>query len=98
VTSTYAELKKQIAELEQAAHVARKAETVEAIWKIQTIMMDYGLTVADIDNKGKTKSLKSKVTVPVQFRNPETNQTWTGRGRVPRWLDGKDREQYRVKS
>lgn len=98
MTSTYAELKKQIAELEQAAHAARKAETAEAISKIQTIMMDYGLTVADIDNKGKTKSLKSKVTVPVQFMNPETNQTWTGRGRVPRWLDGKDREQYRVKS
>ena len=96
MTATYAELKKQIAELEQAAHSARKAEKAEAISKIQTIMNDYGLTVADIDSKGKSKPPKAKTTVAVQFLNPETNDTWTGRGRVPRWLDGKDREQYRV--
>jgi DNA-binding protein H-NS len=55
VTATYAELKKQIAELEQAAHAARKAETAEAISKIQSIMSDYGLTIADIDSKAKLK-------------------------------------------
>jgi DNA-binding protein H-NS len=98
VTATYAELKKQIAELEQAAHAARKAETAVAISKIQSIMSGYGLTIADINNKVKSKSTKAKVAVPVQFLNPETNQTWSGRGRVPRWLDGKDRDVYRVKS
>ncbi|MFS2135772.1 H-NS family nucleoid-associated regulatory protein [Duganella sp. Dugasp56] len=97
MTTTYAELKKQIAELEQAANAARKAETAEAISKIQSIMNDYGLTVADIDSK-KSRSVKSRTTVPVQFVNPETNETWTGRGRAPRWLDGKDRERYRIKS
>jgi len=98
MTSTYAELKKQIAELEHAANAARKSEIAEAISKIQAIMNEYGLTVADIDGKGKLKSPKTKAAVPVQFVNPETNETWTGRGRAPRWLDGKDREQYRVKS
>lgn len=97
MTTTYAELKKQIAELEKAANAARKAETAEAISKVQSIMNDYGLTIADIDSK-KPKSIKSKTSVPVQFVNPDTNETWTGRGRVPRWLDGKDREQYRIKS
>lgn len=98
MTATYAELKKQIAELEHAANAARKTEMAKAISKIQSIMSDYGLTVADLDNKGKLKPPKVKATVPVQFVNPETNQTWTGRGRAPRWLDGKDREQYRTKS
>ena len=97
MTVTYAELKKQIAELEQAANTARKTETAEAISKIQAIMNEYGLTVADIDGKGKLKSPKAKTAVPVQFMNPETGEQWTGRGRAPRWLDGKDREHYRVK-
>jgi DNA-binding protein H-NS len=97
MTTTYAELKKQIAELERAADSARKAETAEAISKIQAIMNEYGLTVADIDSKAKLKSAKVK-TVPAQFLNPETNETWTGRGRAPRWLEGKDREQYRIKA
>jgi DNA-binding protein H-NS len=98
VTVTYAELKKQIAELERAADTARKAETAEAISKIKAIMNDYGLTVTDIDSKGKSKAAKPKTTVAAQFVNPETHETWTGRGRAPRWLDGKDREQYRIKS
>lgn len=99
MTATYAELKKQIAELEQQAMVARKAETTNAVAQIQAIMSEYGLTIADIEGKGKGKSkiAKAKTSVPVQFKNPETNETWTGRGRAPRWLDGKDKETYRIK-
>jgi hypothetical protein len=26
----------------------------------------------------------------VKFRNPATGETWSGRGRAPRWLDGKN--------
>jgi DNA-binding protein H-NS len=97
MSATYAELKQQIAELERAAAAARKNETAHAIAQVQQLMSDYGLSIADIDSKGRSKTLKATATVPPKFKNPETNETWTGRGRAPRWLDGKDKEAYRIK-
>lgn len=35
--------------------------------------------------KPATKGRKGAV-VPPKYRNPETGETWTGRGRSPRWL------------
>lgn len=37
---------------------------------------------------GKTKSNKPKS--PAKYRNPETGQFWSGRGRRPAWLVGVD--------
>lgn len=43
----------------------------------------------------------AKKPVPIRYRDPETNDTWTGRGRPPRWLvkrteQGKRREDYLI--
>ncbi len=35
--------------------------------------------------------------VAIKYRDPETNKTWTGRGKPPLWIAGKDREQFLVK-
>ena len=32
-----------------------------------------------------------------KFRNPETGDTWSGRGREPGWLKGKNRQDFAVK-
>jgi len=97
MSATYAELKQQIAELERAAAAARKNETAHAIAQVQQLMSDYGLSIADIDTKSRSKNVKVGNTVAPKYKNPETNETWTGRGRAPRWLDGKDKEEYRIK-
>ena len=39
--------------------------------------------------------------VPVKFRDPESGDAWTGRGRTPRWLvaheaQGRSREEFKV--
>lgn len=31
-------------------------------------------------------AVKGKSVVPAKYRNPETGETWTGRGRAPRWM------------
>ena len=31
-----------------------------------------------------------------QFRDPTTGNVWSGRGPRPRWLKGKDPEQFRI--
>lgn len=33
----------------------------------------------------------------VRYRDPISGATWSGRGRPPRWLDGKEREKFAVK-
>ena len=32
--------------------------------------------------------------VSPKYRNPETGDTWTGRGREPGWIKGKNREEF----
>jgi DNA-binding protein H-NS len=35
-------------------------------------------------------------TVAAKFRNPETGATWSGRGREPTWIKGKNREEFKI--
>lgn len=29
-----------------------------------------------------------------RYRNPKTGETWSGRGRPPRWIEGRDRKPF----
>lgn len=60
-------------------------------------MKEHGLTLADLGGVAKAKVVKVRQPVAAQFRNAETGEEWTGRDRAPRWLDGKDKEQFRIK-
>lgn len=95
--TTYQEYKAKIAELENLAESARKNEMSAAKEKISAIMRDYGLTLADLGGVDKSKSTKSRAPVPNKYRDDATGQTWTGRGRSPKWLEGKDKAQYLIK-
>lgn len=45
---------------------------------------DYGITVGDLG--GSDKTAKTRKIVAAEYRNPATNEAWSGRGRMPRWL------------
>lgn len=94
--STYQEYTAKIAELQQLAEAARKNEIAGAKAQIAAIMKDYGLTVEDLGG-AKTKTVKTLVPVAVKYRDDATGETWTGRGRAPKWLEGKDKNQYLIK-
>ncbi len=51
--------------------------------------------------KDKAKPAKTRKPVAVKYRNPETRETWTGRGKAPKWLAameaaGRKREEFAV--
>lgn len=96
--TTYQEYKQQIAELENLAEVARKNEIAAAKDKIGSIMRDFNLTLADLGHITKVKVAKNRSPVPIKYRDDATGETWTGRGRAPKWLHGKDKNDYVVKS
>ncbi|OYO31343.1 H-NS family nucleoid-associated regulatory protein [Janthinobacterium sp. PC23-8] len=95
--TSYAEYVEQIAKLQSLAEAARKNEISGAIQKIKDLMQQYGITVDDLSSGTRKKAAKIKGKVAAQFKNPETGETWSGRGRAPRWLDGKDRDAYSIK-
>lgn len=95
--STYAEIKAQIAELENKAKEARAVELAAAKEQIAEIMRTYGLTLADLGGGVKARDVKARQLVPAKYRNGATGETWTGRGRSPLWLAGKNRDEFLIK-
>jgi DNA-binding protein H-NS len=93
--ATFKEIQNQIAELQRAAEEARANEVQGAIEQIRTLMADYDLSMDDIAG-AKKRGPKGKAGAKVQFQDDEGN-TWSGRGRMPGWLQGKDKEQFRVR-
>lgn len=94
--STYQEYQAQIANLQALASEARRTEVAAAKEQIRQIMAQYGLTVADLVEGRRGGKGKAHQSVPVKYRDSASGQEWTGRGRAPKWIDGKDREQFRV--
>lgn len=95
--STYKELLAQRDELEKRIAEMRKAETADAIQKAKALIAQFELTAEDIFSapSRKNKSSSSSPVAP-KYRNPETGETWTGRGKPPLWIRDKDREQFKI--
>ena len=100
MTNTYKELLIQREALEQAIASARQQELAEAIRKSRELVSEFGLTVQDIFPAGRGASKSSGKSsggkVSAKYRDPATGQTWTGRGKAPKWIDGKDRAQFLI--
>ena len=86
------ELLAQKEALEQQISQLKKAERTDALQNARTLIETYDLTVEELFGKQKSATKP----VAVKYRNPETGETWTGRGRAPRWLEGKNREDFSV--
>ena len=83
--TTYKELKAQAEALLKQAEVARRAEIASVVAEIQARMKEYGITLDDL--KGGAKKTKARTTaVAAKYRNPATGESWSGRGRAPKWL------------
>lgn len=96
--STYKELLQQRENLEKQIQEARQRENQEAIAKVRALVADFELTADDIFGSPR-KAAKGGGTgqkVAPKYRNPATNDTWTGRGKPPKWIEGKDRAPYLI--
>ena len=92
--SSYKELLQQRADLEKAIHDARTAELADAVGKARALVAEYELTQEDVFPSTKRTGPKSGGIVAPKYRDPATGQTWTGRGKPPKWIADKDREQF----
>jgi len=92
------ELLAQKAALEKNIAEAQRTAKADAIAKVKALMAEYGLTAADLAGKaaGVPKADAGKK-VAAKYRDPSTGQTWTGRGRAPKWLEGKNKDDFLIK-
>lgn len=91
--TTVAQLLAQKAALEAQIEAARKAENAEAIAQVKALIAEHGLTQQDIFG-GAKRGRKASGLVAAKYRDPATGATWTGRGKAPKWIEGKDRTQF----
>ena len=96
--STYKELLEKKAALDAEIEAARKEEIGAAVSMVRELIAEFDLTERDIfgGSRSSASSLKIKKPVAAKYRNPATGETWTGRGKAPKWIDGQEREQYLI--
>ena len=92
--STYKELLKQREVLEQQIKDARQREIAQAVTQVRSLVAEFGLTAQDVFPSGKSRGGSVHAKVAAKYRNPATGDTWTGRGKPPKWIQGQDRAKF----
>lgn len=82
--------------MKKKAASARSAELEDAKARIIEIMNTYGLTLADLPVGFVKSKLKKTKTIAAKYKDPVSGATWTGRGRAPLWLKGKDKDAFLI--
>jgi len=90
------ELLKQQQMLALQIEDARRSETSEVLAKIRAQVQQYNLTANDVFPSGGRRRGKPLGKVAPKYRDPSTGKTWTGRGKAPKWIEGKDRDQFLI--
>jgi DNA-binding protein H-NS len=92
--SNYDELIEQRKLLDQQILAIQQKEKQEAIELIKIMIEKHALSASDLFSKKVNQANKK---VPAKYRNPATGETWTGRGKAPLWIVGKERETFIIR-
>jgi len=112
-----AKIEKEISKLQKQKEALDTKQRKPVIANIVSTMRQYDITLAELTAAlGSTKpargrrpgparaaSTAAKRPVAPKYRHPQSGDTWSGRGKAPRWLvaaeaDGATRESFLIKS
>lgn len=94
--STYQELLAQRAELEKKIEAERAIERAKALTTVRELCAEHGITAVDLAPSASKKQPRATGVVPAKYRDTATGATWTGRGKEPVWIRGKDRAAFLI--
>lgn len=114
--SMQAKIEKEISKLQKRAEALHNRRRKPVITSIVNSMRQYDITMEELTAAlnaakapgktrkpaaGKTTSAAKRPVAP-KYRHPESGETWSGRGKAPRWLaaaeaDGQKREAFLIK-
>lgn len=111
-----AKIQKEIEKLRKQAQSLQSKRRKPVIQSIVRSMKEYDITIEEVTAalgkapakvksstpKAKPAAAGARKSVPAKYRNPTTGDTWTGRGKAPRWVvdaeaSGQSRDQFLIK-
>ena len=95
---SYKDLLKQRDALELQISEARDRELAAAVAQVRGLIAEFGLTQQEVFPVGRGARTSASIGVKVapKYRDPATGQTWTGRGKAPKWIQNEDREKFAI--
>ena len=99
--ASYKDLLQERQALDERIKEARRREISMAVSQVRQLIADFDLSPQDVFPSGRTPRAASAngvsgTKVAPKYRDPATGQTWTGRGKPPRWIQNQDREQFAI--
>ena len=82
--------------LEKKISDARERELHDVVAKVRSIVDEYDLSEIDVFGvkRAVKKAVKKIGEAPAKYRNTTTGETWSGRGRPPRWISDMKKDQF----
>lgn len=88
--TSYQELIAQKKELDRLIAQAQKTESTEALATVRRLIKEYGFTAQQVFTWEADKKAKAAI----KYYDPNSGAKWTGRGKPPKWIAGKDYAQF----
>ena len=84
--------------LENKIRQARQEQIAQAVATCRQLIDAHELSVTDLfgSSRGRSKKAGTGSKVAPKYRNPATGQTWTGRGKPPKWIQDQDRSRFLI--
>lgn len=95
--SSLDELVAQRNALDKKIEDMQKKKKADAIIQTKALISQNGLTQTDLFGAA-VKAQKTSVgsTVRAKYKDPDSDTTWSGRGKAPAWIAGKDKTQFLI--
>jgi DNA-binding protein H-NS len=94
--ATYKQLTAQLEKLHKEVAIAQQNEIAAVIEDIKRTIVDFDLTAEELGFSARRGRPAKKAPLPPKYRNPKTGETWSGRGRPPGWLTGRNKERFLI--
>jgi DNA-binding protein H-NS len=96
--ASYKELVAQREKIDKQIEEARAKEVAQVIAEVKQKIRDYDLTAKDLGLVAVDGRRRAAARAPLaaKYMNPATGETWSGRGRAPKWV-GKTKEKFLIK-
>ena len=86
------EIDRSLVALQQERDKALKNESKQALAQVKQIIAKFSFTAEQLFDETKIRAQAA-----AKYKDPETGQTWSGRGRAPKWFNSKEREKFLIK-
>ena len=86
------EIDRALVALQQERELVLKNESKQALAQVKQIIAKFGFTAEQLFSETKIRTQAA-----AKYKDPETDKTWSGRGREPKWFNSEEREKFLIK-